>query len=186
MTQQGQGKTDRFVPAYRDSFGFLRTALVGVTTWTDRQIRNTGIVVPHINKNDIFSYNVQINHDKKLGTALADFHIHFMPVGEAQGGEVIAIDYAWGFYSVTETIPDTLPNTGTAQIPLLFGDQYKHKFAEIVTNLSVGNETYSGFLLIKCQRRNDAQDTYGSEIALLGADSHYISDRAGSYLVMGD
>lgn len=32
----------RFISVFTDSFGFLRTALTGVTTWTDRQLRNTG------------------------------------------------------------------------------------------------------------------------------------------------
>lgn len=31
MTQRGNNLTDRFTPAYTDSFGFLRTALSGTT-----------------------------------------------------------------------------------------------------------------------------------------------------------
>lgn len=58
MANLGQGKNDRFAQAYTDSFGFLRIALSGVTTWTDTQLRNTGIVLPTVAKNDVLSYNV--------------------------------------------------------------------------------------------------------------------------------
>lgn len=183
MTQLGQGKNDRFEIAFKDSFGFLRTALAGATQWTDRQIRNTGIVVPHIAKTDVFSYNVQFNHDKKQGEAVADFHIHIVPIGAVTGGEVIAIDFAWGFYSFGDTIPDVLPNTtgSPATKTLVAGDQYKSLYFEIKSSLAVGSEKYSGFLFIKCTRRNDGQDTYTGEFALLGGDCHYQSDRVGSY-----
>ncbi len=173
--------TQRYLPAHKDSFGFLRTALTGVTTWTDRQIRNTGVVVPHIAKNDLFSYNIQFNHDKQLGVNIDDFHLHILPVGTVTAGQIIAIDYAWGWYSLNDVIPDTLPNTGTATLELATGDQYKHLLMDIVTNMAhPATEGYSSFCLIKCQRRNDGQDTYASEIAMLGADCHYIVNRNGS------
>ena len=188
MTQQGQGKNDRFDQAYKDSFGFLRTALTGVTQWTDRQVRNTGVVMPHIAKQDVFSYNVQFNHDKKLQSAIADFHLHIIPIGTVTAGELIALDFTWGFYSFGAVVDDVLPNsTGSpAVFTLSTGDQYKHKLFSITTNLAVGTESYSGFLLIKFQRRNDAQDTYAGEFALMGADAHYQSDRIGSYNVTSD
>ena len=171
----------RIPEAYKDTFGSLRTALSGVTTWTDRQLRNTGIVLPHIAKADVFSYNVQFNHDKMLDSAIADFHLHIIPVGAVTAGQIIAIDYSWGIYRFGDVIPDVLPNTGTKPFTLSTGDQYKHLYLEIVSNLTVPiTETYSSFLLIKCVRRNDAQDTYASEIALVGADAHYITNRNGS------
>jgi hypothetical protein len=171
----------RFTGGYKDSFGFLRTALVGVTTWTDRQIRTTGIVVPHIDKGDVFSYNVQINHDRKLNEAGSDYHLHFMPVATSAAGEVIAIDFAWGWYNIGDTIPDTLPNTGTATYTFDADKQYCHCIVNIATNMTPPTgEMYSSFILIKCTRRNDGQDTHAGEIALLGADCHYKSDRVGS------
>ena len=178
----GKPQIPQRVPeAYKDTFGFLRTALSGVTTWTDRQLRNTGVVLPHIAKADVFSYNVQFNHDKMLDSAVADFHLHIIPVGVVTAGQVIAIDYSWGFYRFGDVIPDVLPNLNTATFELSTGDQYKHLLFEIVENLAVPTpELYSSFLFIKCTRRNDAQDTYASEIALIGADAHYITNRAGS------
>jgi hypothetical protein len=178
----------RFPERHKDSFGFLRTALSGVTTWTDRQIRNTGVVVPHIAKNDIFTYNIQLNHDLDLESAfLDDFHIHFMPVGASAAGEKIAINFGWGIYSVHSVIPDVLPNTGTA-IYTFTGDlQYGHELFEIISDLALPAAiSHSSFVFVKCQRRNDAQDTYASEIALLGADSHYITDRLGSKYVYSE
>lgn len=175
-------------PVITDSFGFLRTALVGVTTWTDRVIRNTGIVVPHIAKNDVFTYNIQFPHSKNLGTNLVDFHLHYMPVSLPVAGNVIAIDYSWAFINDMEIIPDTLSGGGSTFITpaLSAADQFKNMRSQIVTNMSTGTELYSGFLLVRCQRRNDGQDTYAGEIALLGADSHYYTDRFGSFKTATD
>ena len=171
----------RIPEAYKDTFGFLRTALSGVTTWTDRQLRNTGVVLPHIAKADVFYYNVQFNHDKMLDSAITDFHLHIIPVGAVTAGQIIAVDYSWGIYRFGDVIPNTLPNSNTATFTLSTGDQYKHLLFEIVQNLAVPTpELYSSFLFIKCTRRNDAQDTYASEIALVGADAHYITNRNGS------
>jgi hypothetical protein len=175
----------RIPSAHKDSFGFLRTTLVGVTTWTDRQLRNTGVVLPHIAKGDVFSYNVQFNHDKALDTVLDDFHLHIIPISAPAAGQKVAIDYTWGFFKFGEAIPDVLPNSSGAS-PAIFtftgtSDQYKHLYFEIIQHMAVSpSETYSSFLLIKCTRRNDAQDTYAGEIALLGADSHYQTNRNGS------
>jgi hypothetical protein len=170
-------------PVYTDSFGFLRTALTGVTTWTDRVIRNTGVVVPHIAKNDVFTYNIQFPHSKDIGTAIVDFHLHYMPVTLPSAGQVIAIDYSWAFVNNNNgAIPDTLNGgSGTTLLPLSATDQYKLKVTNIVTGMATGTETYSGFLLVRCVRRNDGQDTYAGEIALLGADAHYLTDRFGSF-----
>jgi len=187
MADLGQGKNDRFAQAYTDSFGFLRTALTGVTQWTDVQLRTTGIVLPSIARNDIFSYNVQFPHAKKLASNIADFHIHFVPIpATAISGDVV-IDYSWGWYSINDVIPDTLPNTGTKTISLVGDDQYKHKIAEIVTNMAhPATEGYSSFFLIKLQRKSGAPDTYTGNIAILGADCHYIADRVGSFNVTTD
>ncbi len=180
--EQGQGKNDRFAQAYTDSFGFLRAALTGVTQWTDRQIRATGIVAPHIAKGDIFSYNVQFPHSKKQDGKVADFHLHIVPIGTSAAGQVIAIDYSWGYYKFGEAIPNVLPNSNTATYTFTDDSQYKHLYFEICDNLTgAASDNYSSFFLMKCTRRSDAQDTYASEFALLGADCHFQSDRIGSY-----
>ncbi len=163
---------------HKDSFGFLRTALTGVTSWTDRQYRHTMVVLPHLANGDIASYNVQLNHDKVLQTYADGFHIHFIPLAAVTG--TILIDFAWGWYSMDDTIPDTLPNTGTATLSIDSTDQYKHKLFEIISNMAPpSTEGYSSFILIVIGRNGG---TYGNsnEIAILGADIHYITDRNGS------
>lgn len=59
--------------------------------------------------------------------------------------------------------------------------QYQNSKYSIITSMAhPTTESYSSFVLIKCQRANDGTDTYAGELALLGADVHYTSDRYGS------
>lgn len=182
MPDGGQGKKVYWTQVHKDTFGQLSTALVGVTKWTIRQIRNTGITKPHIANNDVFSYTAQFNHDKELQTAIDDFHIHIMPVSLPVDGDVIAIDYSIGVFTNGDIIPDTLPITGTKTIVVNAADQYKYMIKEIFENIPApASEGYSGEIWVKCQRRNDAQDTYAGEFALIDGDSHYISNSGGSF-----
>ena len=165
-------------PRYNDLISHpAQTALAGVTQWTLRQIRTTGIVVPHLANSDVFSVVIQLNHAKQQGTPVKSFHIHYMPVASANG--TIVFDYAWGFYVKDSVIPDTLPNTGSNTLTLATTDQYKHKIFNIIEDLPVGAETYSGLLLIKITR-NGGTCGPSNEIALLSHDCHILIDRLGS------
>lgn len=179
---------------HRDAFGTMQSILLGASTWTLRLYRNTKMVLPHIAKNDIFSYIAQLNHDKVLNVGLDGFHIHFKPIGAVVGGEVVAIDYAWGWYTEGDVVPDTLPNTGTAYITLSAGDQYKTKIKNLISATDIipplgtvttisppAGEDYSSEFWIVCQRRNDGADTYADEIALTFGDVHYPTNHLGSY-----
>ena len=168
----------RHFPHHKDSFGFLGTALVGVTTWTPAQFRSTGVVLNEIAKGDIFSHNIQLNHDKQLQSSLDGFHIHFIPMTNNSGN--VNITYSWGIYHIGDVIPDALPNSDTINIAI-DAEQYKHKIGVIIPSMTIpGTEKYSSFVLIRCIRNNNANDTFTGNIALLGADVHYIVDRWGS------
>jgi len=168
----------RTYPSHKDSFGFLGTALVGVTTWTPAQFRSTGVVLNEIAKGDVFSYNIQLNHDKKLQSALDGFHIHFIPMTNNSGN--VNITYRWGIYHSGDVIPDVLPNTATINLAI-DAEQYKHKRGNVIPSMAIpGTETYSSFVLVHCVRNNNENDTFTGNIALLGADVHYITDRTGS------
>lgn len=184
---------------HKDSFDQLQSVLVGGSTWTLRLLRSTKVAVAHIAKNDVFTYKCQLNHDKVLNTGLDGFHIHFIPIGTVTAGEIIAIDYAWGWLTNDDVYPDTLPNTGTAHITLATGDQYKYKIkniisvSEIIPPLSAVStiapptgEDYSSEFIIECTRRNDGQDTYAGEFALLDGDVHYSTNHLGSYNEFND
>jgi hypothetical protein len=172
---------------HKDSFGRLQSVLTGGSTWTLRLIRNTKVAVPHIAKNDVFTYIAQLNHDKKLDTNLDGFHIHFLPIGTVTAGQVIAIDYKWVWLTSGDVFPDTLPNSGTATIYLATGEQYKYLIKNIVANLTYPTgEDYSSELFIECTRRNDGQDTYPGEFALLDGDVHYKTNHLGSYNEFND
>jgi len=167
---------------HKDSFGQIGTIITGSETWTPRLLRSTNVSVPHIAKADVFTYKAQINHEKTLDTNLDNFHIHILPIGAVTGGEVIAIDYAWGWVTRGDVFPSTLPNTGTVLITLSSGDQYKYLIKNIVSNLAYPTgEDYSSEFFIECTRRNDGQDTYAGEFALLDGDCHYLTNHLGSY-----
>jgi hypothetical protein len=166
---------------YHDDIqGILQTALAGVTTYTPRQYRSTGIVMPHIARDDVFSMVFQMPHRKSLGTPIDSVHLHFIPIAAAAGD--IQISYAWGWYNHNDEIPASLPNTNTITITLASADQYKQKINTIITNLSAPtNEVYSSILYVKLIRLS-AGDTWGTgEIALAYMDAHFLSDRFGSY-----
>ena len=184
---------------HKDSFGTLQSILTGGGTWTPRLYRSTQMVLPHVAKSDVFSYLTQLNHDKTLGVGLDGFHIHFKPIGAVTGGEVVAIDYAWGRFTEGDVVPATLPNTGTAYITLEVGDQYKTKIKNIISSTEIipplvavstisppAGEGYSSEFWIVCTRRNDAADTYASEIALTFGDVHYPTTHLGSYYEYSD
>lgn len=172
--------------AHLDIHGSIGTALGGVTQWTPTQYRTTGIVLNEIASGDIFSFNCQMNHDKKLTSPLDGLHIHCIPKASQNG--FIAFNYEWGFYNIGDTIPATLPNTGTtADIAIATTDQYVHRLFRLISNMATSAiETYSGQLLVKFTAVAPAAGTNWwsaggtNRIALLDVDTHYITDRYGS------
>lgn len=164
---------------YVDSIGVTTTALAGVTTYTLREFRTTDVVLPHLATNDILSYNIQLNHDKKLGTNLASFHLHLSPVGSTATSGSTIFTWRWGWYNVNDTIPATLPNSGSTTITIEAGSQYKHLVYNIITTMTApANEGYSSFFLVQLQRTTNVN--HSTELALLGADCHYLTKSFGS------
>lgn len=174
------------VPAWNDMQGTLETAVVGVTQFTMRQIRTTGIVAPHFAQGDVGSKIFQFSHAKLMNSNLGAFHLHILPVASANGN--IAFSYTWGWYNPNDgdVIPDTLPNTGTtADILLATTDQYKPKLVNIVTTFTkpMVNEKPSSILMVKFTRVAPSGTNWGAsnEVALLYADVHYRVDGLGSH-----
>ena len=176
----------RSYTAHDDIQGILGTALVGVTTWTPAQYRSTGIVMNNIQSGDVFSMVFQMPHRKKLGSNLDSVHLHYIPNSSANGN--IAFTYSWGWYGHGDTVPSTLPNTGTtSNIALLTTDQYKLKLSSLLTNIAhPGTEGYSDILFVKFVAAAPSSGTnWWSEggtntIAIVYMDAHYITDRNGS------
>lgn len=172
---------------HKDTFGLISSTLVGGSQYTMRLLRGTKIAAPHVAKGDVFAYKAQFNHDKVLGEDADDFHIHIIPIGAVKGGEEISINYAWGWYKVGDTFPNTLPNTGSVSIKLEAGDQYKELIKTIVSDLKPPtNESYSSKLYVECTRLNDGTDTYAGEFALTDDDAHYTTNHLGSYNALND
>jgi hypothetical protein len=166
-----------------DIQGIIGTALTGVTSYTMRQYRTTGLVYPHVANNDIFTMTFQLSHRKQLGVAMDDVHIHYIPIASADGD--IRLDYEWGWYNHDDVVPATLPNTGNKVITLATTDQYKLKIDTLLTNLAVpvsGNDMYSSILFIKVARGEPAGTNWGNnnEIAIVYMDAHFPTERNGS------
>ena len=178
----------RLEEAHDDMRGQLGTALAGGTSFTPRLYRNTGIAFPHIANTDVLTFNCQIYHRKKMGTNADSFHIHYIPIGSANG--TIIFDYAWGWWNVNTEIPDTLPNTGSAELTLATTDQYKYKIFPFFTNFAPPpSEGYGSYLLVRIARNGGTWSPAGvnaNELAILDADAHVIVDRAGSLFEASD
>lgn len=176
----------RFYPAHEDIQGVLGTALAGVTAFTWRQYRATGIPLPHVTSGDIFSMVFQFPHKKKLGTRIDSVHLHYIPIAAKDGD--IAFTYSWGWYNHGDVVPNTLPNTGTvADIALATTDQYKQKISILISNLALpasGDDVYSSILYVNLVAVAPADGTNwwttGNEIAIAYMDAHYVTDRNGS------
>ena len=170
---------NKYPASHKDSFGFLGTALNGVTQWTPAAFRSTGIVLNEIAKGDVFTYNIQLNHDYNKGV-LDGFHIHYIPMTNNSGN--VAFTYEWGIYSIGDTIGATLTHTGGSISMPIATAQYKHQYFEIIGNMTpVEPVSYSAFVLVRVSRLNTGADTFTGNIALLGADVHYVADRFGSF-----
>lgn len=169
----------RFPVRHKDSFGTFRTALAGVTQWTERQYRSTKLVFGCMANADVISYTIQFNHDKQLGAKIDGFHLHYIPLVAATG--TILWDIAWGWYNIGDVVPATLPNTVSGvSMSIAAADQYKHSYFELSANMThPGTETYSSILFMELTRNGG---TYGNsnEIAVITCDCHYTTDRLGS------
>jgi len=174
----------RYTESHEDQQGILGSALVGATTYTPAEYRTTNIVLNEVGSGDVFSMIFQFSHRKKLGTNLDSVHIHYIPIAANDGD--IAFTYAWGWYNMGDTIPVTLPNTGTvADITLASADQYKLKISSLITNLAPPvNEAYSSILLVALTAVAPSDGTNwwttGNKIGIVYMDTHYITDRKGS------
>lgn len=180
--------TLRHEVAHDDMRGYITTALAGATAFTNRIYRNTGIAFPHIADTDVLAFTSQIYHRKKMGSNADSFHIHYIPIGSANGS--IVFNVAWGWYNVNDIIPDTLPNTTTATLNLVTTDQYKYGIFSVLTNIAPPtNEGYGSFFFCRIARNGGTWAPAGvnaNELCILDADLHVLVDRNGSQYEFSD
>ena len=174
------------VPAWDDMQGALETSVAGVTQFTMRQLRTTGIVMPHFAQGDIGSKVFQFSHAKLMNSNLGAFHLHLIPIASANGN--IKFDYTWGWWNPNDgdVIPDTLPNTGsTSDILFATTDQYKMKLVTIIPSFTkpMATEKPSSILMIKFTRVAPTGTNWGAsnEVAVASLDVHYRLDGFGSH-----
>lgn len=174
--------------AHDDMRGILSTALVGGTAFTNRLYRNIGIAFPFVADTDVTGFTSQIYHRKKMGSIADSFHIHYIPMGSADGS--IVFDVTWGWFNVHDIIPDTLPNSTTATLNLLTTDQYKYKIFSLLTNIAPPtNEDYGSFFFCRAVRNGGTWNPTGvnaNELCILDADLHVLVDRNGSQYELSD
>jgi hypothetical protein len=165
---------------YDDIQGILGTALTGSSTWTIKTVRNTGITSPHIAKSDIFTMAFQYSHRKKLQTPV-EIHMHYAPMSASNGN--IKISYEYGWFNIGDACPDVLPNSGSVEWALTSADRYQFKIKKLIADIPPpAGEAYSSILISKFTRVTPASTDWGSgDLCLWHVDSHFQTDRLGSY-----
>ena len=162
-----------------DILGDINTATGGGATWQTLQIRNTGLVKPHIQNGDYFSITLQLPHTRKLGSSIVSYHMHYVPIAAANG--TILFDCQWGWFNPGDTIPDTLPNVvNGVELTLATTDQYKYKIHSFISEVAAPlGEGYGSIFMAKITRNNTG--TWGNgKINVLYVDAHMYVDRNGS------
>jgi len=169
------------VHGYHDDVqGQLQTATAGGTAYAFKALRGTGIVLPHLARNDVFCMTFQMPHRRKLGSALDSVHLHIIPIASANGN--ISFNWTWGWYANGDVLPNTLPNSGTTPFTLATTDQYKNVIVPLITNLVAPVTDAHSSLLFVSVTRNTTGDTWNAgDLALVYMDAHFIVDRYGSY-----
>lgn len=174
--------------AHDDMKGYITTALSGGSQYTTRLYRNIGIAFPFMANADVLGFNSQIYHRKQMGQPADSFHIHYIPMGSANG--TIVFDVAWGWWNVNTAIPGTLPNTTTATLTLASTDQYIYKIFGLISNIPPpANEGYGSYFLCRITRNGGTWNPAGvnaNELCILDADLHVPVDRNGSQYQYSD
>lgn len=135
-------------------------------------------------------FRVKFFIEKKLLTLADSFHIHYTPIGSANG--TIIFDISWGWFNVHTgvALPETLPNIETKTLTLSTTDQYNYKIDPIIINVQPpADEKYGSYFFIRIERTGGTWNPAGvnaNELCIFDADLHVIVDRNGSTYEFSD
>jgi hypothetical protein len=183
---------------YSDCFYSAQNAATNTTDLTYEAYRTAGRFVigcfNYAQDNKIYVL-AQINHNRRVGSKIRDVHVHVIPMVAPAANRTVywRINYQWGSIG-TEFLAPTSWGTNQTTQTILTTDGFKHLYHELVLNLAVPTiDEVSSYLMCEVIREGatEAGDDFhdakivGSgncNLALLGVDMHYETDRLGSVL----
>jgi len=186
---------------YDDQQGAYNLAS-GISAMTVQAYRDTAFQLEHCrhDQDDVVAYfRFQMSHRRRLGSALASCHIHYIPCGANPASpQNVRFQLLYSWQDIGGTFPANAGwTTATSDLAIGTADQYKDKVNNLLTGLAApAGEGYSSWLLIAITRLGtDPADTYTqsnphgaaqANLAILGVDCHIQVDRDGSLAETSD
>jgi len=122
------------------------------------------------------TFDIQLTHKYKGNTILKP-HIHVVYPNANAGESVWTLTYTWA--NVNEVFPTETSDQQIFAAPRVADKHVIHSFDDI--QVSGDSKSLSSFLLLSLTRNgSEGEDTYGSDIYLLGFDIHLELNRIGS------
>jgi hypothetical protein len=187
----------RLVCGYDDQQGPIQAGanIAGITI---EAYRDTKMLMPFMrhDQDDTISLTFQFSHRKKLGSALASIHLHYIPMvnpDDVITKNIVYWEYQYVWHNLDAAVPAVASwTTGNSTLAIGAADAHicrTHDFAVAIA--APGSETYSSFLLLYISRLGSsaAQDTYEAgkadhtaqaNLCIEGVDVHFQADRMGS------
>jgi hypothetical protein len=150
-----------------DIRGNVNSALTGTATWTLENYASTGFPMAFLrhDQDDQINMELQMPHSRLQGSILLDCHIHAIGMSNVTG------DVRFKWYYTFAKIGDVVINDtalwtkGYKTITINGTDQFKHKYYDIINNITPPvNEGVSSILYVILRRLGSAStlDTYNS------------------------
>lgn len=180
--------------AYDDQQGAFYSAAIG-RALTVEAYRNTNSFLPYYrhDRDDYLTVVLQFTHRKRLGSALASVHLHYIPeVPLLLAAQNVYFYYEYSWQTTGGVFPALATwTTGNATLTINPADVYKHLLFNIVTNVAApANEGYSSIMVFTLARLGTSgldtfttaksSGTAAANLAIIGLDQHLIVDRSGS------
>lgn len=176
----------------------------GIAALTTEGFRDTPFLLSMMrhDQDDVICFATQFSHGRKLGSALASIHLHYIPLADPAAPQVVYFDCRYWWATTNVAVPaNTSWVASNPTITISPGDVHKLKIASLVDGpiaAPVG-EGYSSILFIYLARLgtspNDTYDTAKTtppgtaqaNFAPVYVDVHYLRDgRGGSLLEYSD
>ena len=123
-------------------------------------------------------FNCQITHKYAEGENI-EFHLHIGNNSATSGNSVFKLTYEWA--NMEGTFPTA---TSTSTTVAIDGTDGKHQVEEVIASITGTSKEISSILLCTLERvADDASDTFGEDIYVIGLDFHVPTDSIGSRLI---
>jgi hypothetical protein len=160
--------------------------------------RDTKLLMPFMRRDqdDTLSLIFQFAHRKKLQSAIASVHLHYIPMVnpiDVITKNIVYWEYEYYWHNLDASVPAVASwVTGNLTLAIGAADAHISRVFDFFVNIAApASETYSSFLLFYISRlgSSGAADTYEASkadhtaqanLCIEGIDVHFQTDRAGS------